>query len=60
LFKDRDLFKKKFNNLYYFCPESSFLSLKKHPFEKQDKVYLELSIDNLEGLFEELNEIKKR
>jgi hypothetical protein len=59
LFKSKDLYKKKFNNIYYFCPESSFLSLKDHPFKKHDKIYHELTVENLEEVYNELNEIKK-
>ena len=59
LFKSKDLYKKKFNNLYYFCPESSFLSLKSHPFKKHDKIYHELTVGNLESVYGELNEIKQ-
>ena len=59
LFKSKDLYKKKFNNLYYFCPESSFLSLSNHPFKKHDKIYHELTTSNLEEVYNELNEIKQ-
>jgi hypothetical protein len=59
LFKSKDLYKKKFNNLYYFCPESSFLSLKDHPFKKHDKIYHELTVGNLNDVYNELNEIKQ-
>ena len=59
LFKSKDLYKKKFNNIYYFCPESSFLSLKDHPFKKHDKIYHELTVENLEEVYNELNELKK-
>jgi hypothetical protein len=45
--------------LYYFCPESSFLSLKNHPFKKHDKIYHELTVGNLESVYGELNEIKQ-
>ena len=51
LFKSKDLYKKKFNNIYYFCPESSFLSLKDHPFKKHDKIYHELTVENLEEVY---------
>ena len=37
LFKNRHCYKGKFNNIWYFCPQSSFLSVVKHPFENTIK-----------------------
>lgn len=53
------VYKKKFHHIYYFCPVSSFLSVKKHPFEKHDKVYHELTAEVLDEIKEELTKMKK-
>lgn len=58
-FKKGGTYHKKFHNLYYFCPAASFASVKNHPFEKHDKIYHELSIDNLADLRKELLERKE-
>lgn len=50
---------KKFHNLFYFCPSSSFSSVQKHPFEKHDKVYHALDMEVLSDLKKELTNIKK-
>ena len=43
----------------YFCPQSSFLSVLKHPFEKHDKVYHELTVGILMIIYEQLNDLKE-
>lgn len=58
-FKKGGSYHKKFHHLYYFCPAASFASVKNHPFEKHDKVYHEMSIDNLADLRNELMERKE-
>jgi hypothetical protein len=50
---------RKFHNLYLFTPSISFMSVQNHPFEKHDKIYHELTRDNLEELHEELKERKE-
>jgi hypothetical protein len=55
----RTVYKKKFHHIYYFCPSSSFLSVAKHPFEKHDKVYHELTAEALDDIKEELTSIKE-
>ena len=57
-FKDKNMYKKKFDNIYYFCPSASFNSVAKHPFEKHDKVYHELNIATLQDIYNELVEKK--
>ena len=52
-------YKKKFNNIYYICPMVSFLSVASHPFKNHDKVYHELTIDLLLGIYKELEEKKE-
>ena len=55
----KTVYKKKFHHIYYFCPSSSFLSVEKHPFEKHDKVFHELTMQALEDLLDELTEMKE-
>ena len=38
---------------------SSFLSVQKHPFEKHDRIYHELTVPDLEQIYDELLEIKE-
>jgi hypothetical protein len=57
-FKSKDLYKNKFHNIFYICPMSSYLSVEKHPFEKHDKVYHELTEELLDTIYEELKTIK--
>jgi len=54
MFKSKLMYRNRFNNIYYICPSSSFLSVKNHPFEKHDKVYHELTVEILEGIYNEL------
>ena len=48
------LYRNKFHNIYYICPISSFLSIEKHPFEKHDKVFHELTTKLLESIYNDL------
>ena len=57
--KASPVYRNKFNNIYYICPESSYLSVKNHPFRKHDKIYHELSLDVLENIYSDLIEIKE-
>ena len=59
LFKQTKYYKKKFHNIYYFCPSSSFCSIEKHPFEKHDKIFHELTVEILEDIYNELVNIKE-
>ena len=59
LFKNRHCYRGKFNNIYYFCPQSSFLSVIRHPFEKHNKVYHELTVEILISIYEQLNDLKE-
>ena len=54
LFKNKNYYRSRFNNIYYFCPLSSFLSVEKHPFDGHDKLYHELTIGALETIYQEL------
>jgi hypothetical protein len=55
----KTVYKKKFHHIYYFCPSASFLSVEKHPFEKHDKVFHELTVEGLDDLIDELKEMKE-
>ena len=55
----RTVYKKKFHHIWYFCPVSSFLSVQKHPFEKHDKVFHELTAETLDEIKDELTSIKE-
>jgi len=59
LFRDRNYYKKKFNNLYLITPESSFSSVSNHPFKNHSKVYHDLNEDVLENIYEELMDLKR-
>ena len=59
MFKSLKYYRKKFDNIFYITPMSSFLSVQKHPFAKHSKVYHELTIDLLETIYKELNELKE-
>jgi hypothetical protein len=54
----KTVYKKKFHHIYYFCPSSSFASVKNHAFEKHDKVYNELDADTLEEIKGEMTQRK--
>jgi hypothetical protein len=60
LFRSKKCYRGKFNHIYYFCPEASFSSLKNHPFQDHENVYHELSVENLENVFNELVSIKNK
>lgn len=59
-FKRKELYRMKFDNIYYICPESSFLSVKSHPFETHDKIYHELNGGTLDAIYNELNQMKEQ
>jgi len=59
LFRDRNYYKKKFNNLYLITPENSFTSVVNHPFKNHSKVYHDLNEDVLENIYEELMDLKR-
>lgn len=59
MFKSPKYYRGKFDNIHYFTPASSFMSVEKHPFSGHDKVYHELDPDTLETIYEELLELKE-
>jgi len=58
---NKHLYKHKFANIFYICPQSSYLSVANHPFEKHNpsRVFHELNEDVLDDIYGELREIKK-
>ena len=54
MFKSKNQYRGKFDNIYYFCPMASYLSISNHPFKKLDNLYHELTIENLENVYNEL------
>jgi hypothetical protein len=59
-FKSKELYRNKFDNIYYICPNSSFLSVQDHPFLEHDKIYHELSEALLYDIYDELIAIKEK
>ena len=57
--KSSPVYRNKFNNIYYICPESSFLSVSKHPFIKHDKIYHELNGEILLEIYSDLVNLKE-
>ena len=58
LFQKKQFYRGKFDNIYYFCPDSSFSSVVDHPFRNHDKVYNDLNESILESIYNELERIK--
>jgi hypothetical protein len=58
LFKT-NLYKKKFDNIFYFCPLVSFMSVENHPFKNHPTIYNEMTIENLKELYKTLKSIKE-
>lgn len=58
MFQNKNMYRGKFDNIFYICPESSFLSVVNHPFEGHDKVFHELSVALLEEIYQALVSIK--
>ena len=59
MFKDKDYYRNKFDNIFLFTPLTSFLSVQKHPFEKHNKVFHDLEQEILEDIEDELLDIKE-
>jgi len=55
MFKSKNQYRGKFDNIYYFCPLASFLSIPNHVFKKLDQhLYHELNVGTLDGIYNEL------
>lgn len=57
-FLDKNKYFQKFDTIYYFCPEGSFLSVVNHPFKDLPNVKHELTVQNLEEIYKHLEGIK--
>ena len=58
-FKSNLLYKQKFHNIFYICPESSFLSVKNHPFKDHPNLSHDLTADYLNSLYNYLVTLKE-
>jgi hypothetical protein len=58
MFQNKNMYRGKFDNIFYICPESSFLSAVDHPFKDHDKVFHELTVGLLEEIYQSLVAIK--
>jgi hypothetical protein len=58
-FKSKKLYLKKYHNIFFICPESSYLSVADHPFNDHDKIYHDFTESLLYDIFTTLDEIKK-
>ena len=59
MFKSSRFYRSKFDNIYLITPQSSFLSVEKHPFSQHDKVFHELIPELLQVIYEELSNLKQ-
>lgn len=59
MFKNKDYFRGKFENIYLFQPSTSYMSVKNHPFDRHAKVFHDLDVETLEEINDELIEIKE-
>ena len=59
LFRDKNYYKGKFENVYLITPESSFLSVRSHPFKNHSNVYHELDTNTLNDIYTECLESKQ-
>jgi hypothetical protein len=59
-FRTQNLYRGKFANIFYICPQSSFLSVEKHPFAEHtpEKIFHELNEEVLDSIYEKLKDIK--
>ena len=58
-FRDSNIYKKKFNNIFYFIPECSYNSIEKNPLAKIKTIYHELTLDNLQEVYNQLVDLKE-
>lgn len=57
MFKSKDYYRGKFDNIYYFCPACSMDSISNHPFKNHDKVYNDLTVETLVEIYNELSTV---
>jgi hypothetical protein len=60
MFKSKAYYRGKFDNVWLFVPQSSFLSVEKHPFQNHEQVYHELTVDSLHDIHDRLDELKEQ
>jgi ABC-type dipeptide/oligopeptide/nickel transport system ATPase component len=60
MFKSKAYYRGKFDNVWLFVPQSSFLSVEKHPFQNHEQVYHELTVDHLHDIHDRLDELKEQ
>lgn len=51
---NKNIYRNRFNNIFYITPESSFCSAVNHPFKDHDKVFHELNVELLEEIYQSL------
>jgi hypothetical protein len=59
MFKSKSMYRNVFHNIYYICPEASFLSVANHPFKTHTDVYHEMTVNLLEEIYQELMKKKE-
>ena len=59
MFKSSRFYRAKFDNIYLITPQSSFLSVRDHPFGTHGKVYHELTPELLDIIYDELSNLKE-
>lgn len=59
MFKTSRYYRSKFDNIYLITPQSSFLSVEKHPFSEHNRVYHELTPELLDIIYNELSNLKE-
>ena len=59
MFKNKAYYRTKFDNIWLFVPQSSYISVTKHPFQNHENVYHELTIEHLDDIHERLDELKE-
>jgi len=60
MMRNKNMYRGRYHNIFYICPSSSFSSVQKHPFEKHDKVYHELTVELLDSIYNQLVAIKEK
>lgn len=58
MFENKNMYRGKFDNIFYICPESSFLSAVNHPFKDHDKVFHVLTVGLLKEIYASLVAIR--
>lgn len=56
MLQNKAFYRKKFNHIHYFCPQSSMLSVLNHPLKKLETTYHELSAPILDALYTVLSD----